>query len=238
MAHGNPNFPDFLNIHPSTAPSKTDGLTHGSAFDSTSQENAIRLYGIAGRVWWVPIYYSLCFVQIAADIQFLIPLFYREAAYLLTQYLCQPNTNMEFDPPCSLFAPIRPPLCVVELGSGTGFVGINLAKNLFSSESYNACDDIIILTDLPDVCSLLSDNISREKQNQSFTSTSSPVKTENLIVHPLPWGVRQGTESLAHVLNTRSRVHDRHLHRHITHVICSDLVSILSSNFSWHPNAL
>ena len=58
MAIGNPNFPDFLNIYPSFPPGKgvgsstgNSGHAHGSTFDSGSQESAIKLYGIAGRVW-------------------------------------------------------------------------------------------------------------------------------------------------------------------------------------------
>lgn len=46
MPH-NPNFPANLDIRPSTR-----SETHATdAFDFFSQEEAIREYGIAGRVW-------------------------------------------------------------------------------------------------------------------------------------------------------------------------------------------
>ena len=45
----NPNFPPNLDIHPS----KSYFRENEDHFDTTSQEDAIRTYGIAGRVWYL-----------------------------------------------------------------------------------------------------------------------------------------------------------------------------------------
>lgn len=46
---GNPNFPPDLHI----LPSKNAYKEHDCQFDFRSQEDAIRTYGIAGRVWYL-----------------------------------------------------------------------------------------------------------------------------------------------------------------------------------------
>jgi len=47
-----PNFPLNLDIHPSNQPLVTDSRPDLDAnFGSKAQEQAIREYGIAGRVW-------------------------------------------------------------------------------------------------------------------------------------------------------------------------------------------
>ena len=44
----NPNFPSGLDIHPlGSAVSDSD-----ARFDSVAQEDAIKTYGIAGRIWY------------------------------------------------------------------------------------------------------------------------------------------------------------------------------------------
>ncbi|KAF7312502.1 hypothetical protein MIND_00263900 [Mycena indigotica] len=82
-----PNFPVALDIRPSV-PSNDD--SNPRDFDLTFQEDAIRDFGIAGRVW--------------------------EAAYVLNTYI-KPPRNLVFDPP---FTPFDGPNRIVELGSGTG----------------------------------------------------------------------------------------------------------------------
>ncbi|TDL25821.1 hypothetical protein BD410DRAFT_819865 [Rickenella mellea] len=187
-----PNFPDRLNIKPSLAPGlpQTGKDENTSAFDSESQSAAIEKYGIAGRVW--------------------------EAAYLLTQYFePAPQSDWGFDPPCSMISEpsLGEPLTVIELGSGTGFVGLSLVKQL---QQVGVRDSLVIVTDLPDVCRLLENNlhVERQKWNQN-TPTDVWVK-------PLAWGGLSDSNQLAVDLGLSSS--NPALRRHPTHLICSDLV--------------
>lgn len=145
---------------------------------------------------------------------------------MLTQYLRQPeNISSMFDPPCAIFEDLKRPLCIIELGSGTGYVGINLFKNLLLlNRSY---DDIVVLTDLPDVCSLLKDNARNEIQKWPSIAKSANSKLNNLIVQPLPWGTKEAAFTLADVLGLtlESGQPDGDKQKFVTHVICSDLVS-------------
>jgi hypothetical protein len=47
---GHPNFPEFLDIAPSRVPNSLPSQLQDT-FGSRAQEDAIRVYGIAGRVW-------------------------------------------------------------------------------------------------------------------------------------------------------------------------------------------
>lgn len=49
MSLQNPNFPKNLDIRPSKPQGSSSDL--GDAFNTLAQEDAIRQYGIAGRVW-------------------------------------------------------------------------------------------------------------------------------------------------------------------------------------------
>ena len=46
-----PNFPEFLDIAPSRTPNDLPAQLQDT-FGSRAQEDAIRVYGIAGRVWY------------------------------------------------------------------------------------------------------------------------------------------------------------------------------------------
>ncbi|KAJ7067137.1 putative methyltransferase-domain-containing protein, partial [Mycena amicta] len=83
----NLNFPLPLDIHPSAPSADASQPEH---FDITCQEQAIRDFGIAGRIW--------------------------EAAYALNTYL-KPPKNISFDPPFTLHTECNR---LIELGSGTG----------------------------------------------------------------------------------------------------------------------
>jgi len=128
---------------------------------------------------------------------------------VFTSYLCPPSyLQVEFDPPCPLLAkPINQSWAVIELGSGTGYVGLQLAKHLDPS-------DLVILTDLADVCPLLEEN------SIKLRSESSQRGAE-VWVRPLAWGdlsdVRNLTLELGLVGSSSSP-------RPPTHIVCSDLV--------------
>jgi len=175
MGTANPNFPADLDIRP---------LTHASAsnsdrkFDASAQEEAIREYGIAGRVW--------------------------EAAYAMKTYL-NPSAEFTFDPP---FLSYTGPLRILELGSGIGIVAAQLAEQLTGE------DDLMIVTDLPEVCPLLERNL----QTHGVAHRAGPLP--NILVRPLSWG------NLKHALSIHTELSDMSpSHCPLTHIICSDLVS-------------
>ncbi|KAI0663827.1 putative methyltransferase-domain-containing protein [Cubamyces menziesii] len=166
----NPNFPSGLDIHPlGSAVSDSD-----ARFDSVAQEDAIKTYGIAGRIW--------------------------EASHAMLAYL-DPSSPLEFDPPPPTFASTaRRPITAIELGSGTGFVAASVAEWLRPE-----CD-LLIATDLPDVCTLLEMNL-----------RASPT----VWVLPLAWGSEDHVRSISGQLGlSRRGSHTRQL----THILCSDLI--------------
>ncbi|KAK0204944.1 putative methyltransferase-domain-containing protein [Desarmillaria ectypa] len=117
-----------------------------------------------------------------------------EAAYALLLYVDPPPT-WEFDPPflenqdSSLYT-------IVELGSGTGIIAHSLSCSLTSGK------DIIVSTDLPEVCPLLEENLRSELKGIVF-------------VRPLAWG------NVQHVSDIASEFFPN---RKLSHIICSDLV--------------
>lgn len=188
-----PNFPPNLDIHPLVhRDHERTGSGSDRKFDASAQEKAIREYGIAGRVWQV----IVCFVHPSSVDQVS-----REAAYALKTYLNnEASSCLEFDPP---FVSEAEPSCVLELGSGTGVVVAQLAE-LFSAEG-----DVVVATDLPEVCTLL------EKNLEAYLC-SSPL----VLVRPLSWGNLEHAlkihEELSCVLKASSQ---------LTDIVCSDLVS-------------
>ncbi|GAA6005568.1 hypothetical protein JCM11491_003687 [Sporobolomyces phaffii] len=170
--HGDPNFPPNLEIFPSSSE------THGRPVDSSSTsdslkraqsdpaqvdaEQDIETYGIAGRTW--------------------------EAAYLLRQYLTPlaPTSPVEFDPPSPLALHVRPAphrrrqRVILEIGSGTGFLGLSIAPHLVSS-------DTLVVTDLENVCPLLMKNLAEARRRWETTEPKAK-NSPTILVRPLPWG--------------------------------------------------
>ncbi|EMD33888.1 hypothetical protein CERSUDRAFT_159157 [Gelatoporia subvermispora B] len=190
----NPNFPSDLDIKPSSAPEVAlssnvgapDLVSIDERFSTRAQEHTIREYGIAGRVW--------------------------EASYAILVYLDRSagsDDEVEFDPPPFTSGPRSggSQLTIVELGSGTGLVAARLAKYVVLRR------DLIIATDLPDVCPLLEHNL--------CVSSS-----DTILVRPLAWGSQdhalQLTRDFGH--ESASRSDSCTGARHLTHIICSDLV--------------
>lgn len=90
-------------------------------------------------------------------------------------YIESPH-GFEFDPPFPMsMSNATSPLTIVELGSGTGVVGIALAEKLARLER---TQDHIILTDLPEVCPLLEANLPQRP----------PYLKSALFARPLAWG--------------------------------------------------
>ncbi|KAA1477186.1 hypothetical protein DENSPDRAFT_786231 [Dentipellis sp. KUC8613] len=172
----NPNFPRDLDIQPSRDPNAANSDAAGFEFGADAQAEAIAKYGIAGRVW--------------------------EAAYAMLRYLDPPDPHPEFDPPFDPSCGASPetstgsdtPLTILELGAGTGIVGFALARRLHAR-------DMVVVTDLPEVCPLLEDGRQR---------------TLTVRVRPLAWGNEGHARAIMEEL--------RRAGRRLTHVVCSDLV--------------
>ncbi|KIP10492.1 hypothetical protein PHLGIDRAFT_231714 [Phlebiopsis gigantea 11061_1 CR5-6] len=96
----NPNFPTNLDIKPSHY---SDDRSTMYSFDFAAQEEAIREYGIAGRVW--------------------------EASFLINTYISGPSDTL-FDPPFVSPEDEERHLTILELGSGTGIVAAQCMKRL------------------------------------------------------------------------------------------------------------
>lgn len=107
-------------------------------------------------------------------------------------------------------------LTVVELGAGTGVVGLELAGKARR-------EDWVVLTDLPEVCPLLEENAGRVGTGTAGASVH---------VQALSWGSSEHARELALLLGkggdgagTRGR--------ELTHIVCSDLVRKLRGTDIW-----
>ncbi|KAJ7455299.1 putative methyltransferase-domain-containing protein [Mycena galericulata] len=164
----NPNFPQNLNIRPSVP---LDDAPASEKFNFANQQEAIRVFGIAGKVW--------------------------EAAYVLNSYI-RPPAGHVFDPP--LFPESdEARRVIIELGSGSGIVAATMAEVLHRT------DDIILATDLPEVCPLLEQNLRAHDTGQ-------------ILVRPLSWGNSEHAARIADELSKSTNAPG------FTHIICSDLV--------------
>lgn len=136
----------------------------------------------------------------------------REASYPLLQYLGQNSDQpWEFDPPF-VRTGSHAKLTILDVGAGMGIVTSKL-RDTVANRDY----DIVIATDLPEVCPLLEDNL------QSLISDKGAVR-----VRPLTWGNRNhaieiGTE--LGLLSSESSISTWGREaRYLTHIVCSDLV--------------
>ncbi|KZV70499.1 hypothetical protein PENSPDRAFT_724154 [Peniophora sp. CONT] len=122
-----------------------------------------------------------------------------EAAYILLRYFHDLDSAI-IEPPFHLPSG---PITAIELGAGMGVTGFMLAETLIS---LGRRDDRVILTDLPEVCDLLRENLRLQ----------ASLRLSDVRVAPLAWG------NLRHAEDVRDQVASDG--RSITHVICSDLV--------------
>jgi hypothetical protein len=94
-------------------------------------------------------------------------------------------------------------ITMVELGSGTGLVSLEIARQLEVSGRRAT----FVQTDLPEVCKLLS------QTTQHYRSASSSSTQTDVIVHPLAWGDTSHASAIQSLLSEPP-----------THLICCDLV--------------
>ncbi|KAG0092690.1 hypothetical protein BGZ93_011378 [Podila epicladia] len=194
------NHPENLDIYDSTGPPA--GILATSAADPDEPSTMISVmqdistFGIAGRIW--------------------------DSSYVLDVFLRRPTEAYTFSPPCpipreyfldpkskiitstspppsdaSSETATHPPLRIVEIGAGTGYVGIALAKRLTR-------DSTLILTDLEEVVPLLERNVQDNLYKSSSSTTTSP-ETDTLSlasrcalvkVEALAWGNSAHSEAL------------------------------------------
>lgn len=208
---GDPNFPQGLQIHPSSsqrhAQDQQDGhagtdkddqaanLTQTASWEQDSVED-IQSFGIAGRIW--------------------------EAAYLLARYLRPAqhrSGQLEFDPPCSLFtASSDKPLTIVELGSGAGYGSLHLAQQLLQHAQSGECKGskaTLVLTDLENVVPLMERNVARAGYQQ-------PTELMDVRVRSLAWG--NDAHAAALISELQSSDFKTEGANPISHILCSDLV--------------
>lgn len=212
---GDPNFPQGLRIHPSSSqrgPLTVDGNGHQepdtdrSSVDVTQagsweQDTAedIECFGIAGRIW--------------------------EAAYLLACYLRpvdQLASELEFDPPCSLFHRSNAePLTIVELGSGAGYGSLRLAGQILRhSQDVQAklLQARLVLTDLENVVPLMKRNVARAGHEQATDLLDVRVRR-------LAWGNKDHAAELVSELAATRAVESEKVGKNpLSHILCSDLV--------------
>ncbi|KAF8525945.1 putative methyltransferase-domain-containing protein [Hysterangium stoloniferum] len=189
------NFPDALSIQGSdslswlrkfTGSEDLEQLSQVSVWDEqgvvASQTSDIKAFGIAGRIW--------------------------EATYIMTLYLRSPH-YMDFDPPCSISTNYHRG-AIVELGAGTGYIGLSIASILSSNGLFKS-PKTLALTDLSDVCHLLERNCRKK--------ISTEASYVNLVIQPLEWGNMGHGQQMAYTLS--GVVKSETL---VSHIICSDLV--------------
>jgi hypothetical protein len=200
MSARDPNFPVGLAIAPSAPPllaPDADGPSYPFSPDvvaAVDQGLAIGQYGIAGRVWYAegPSFACHDVAENLAD---------REASYALIAYVHPEEELWEHDPP---FVPAgSEDIALVELGSGTGLVSLEIARQ-FELSGRQAT---IVQTDLPTVCQLLAQTTS------AYHATFSATRTR-VIVQPLAWGNAEHASAVHALLGARL----------LTHLVCCDLV--------------
>lgn len=139
---------------------------------------------------------------------------YREAAYALNAYI-ESAPSLIFDPPFLSEEETGRPLTILELGSGTGIVAKTCADRLADRG-----DIFVIVTDLPEVCPLLEQNLQHE------IAASARPSAPKVLVRPLTWGSKSQACNIATELGylPSSQQEISSSPQYITRVICSDLV--------------
>jgi hypothetical protein len=125
-----------------------------------------------------------------------------------------------FDPP---FAGERfhPMLTILELGAGTGIVTSRIIEAVATREQ-----DIVISTDLPEVCPLLEANLEQTLSHGTRHRTT-------LRVRPLAWGNARHAIEIGTELGLAMPAMNLLEPHYLTHILCSDLVCNLPLDLHW-----
>ena len=125
-----------------------------------------------------------------------------------------------FDPP---FAGERchPMLTILELGAGTGIVTSRIIEAVATREQ-----DIVISTDLPEVCPLLEANLEQTPSHDTRHHST-------LLVRPLAWGNARHAIEIGTELGLAMPAMNSLEPHYLTHIVCSDLVCNLPLDLHW-----
>lgn len=138
----------------------------------------------------------------------------------MTHYIDFPS-NWEFEPPFIDKSVLSGRKRVfLELGSGTGIVAANIAQTVALSGR-----DLVVVTDLPEVCPLLERNLFVKPEG---SSVGKQPHDDVLLIRPLPWGSYDHALKIARELQLIDGPSDPK-DACITHIICSDLVNNTAS---------
>lgn len=108
------------------------------------------------------------------------------------------------------------PLAILELGAGTGIVTSRIIETVANGEK-----DVVISTDLPEVCPLLETNL-KELLGESHQ------RANGLSVRPLAWGNRDHATRILEDLRGSSTSEQKFQSTPwLTHIVCSDLVRVI-----------
>jgi hypothetical protein len=119
-----------------------------------------------------------------------------------------PTADWSHDPP--FVDASTEPVLLIELGSGTGLVALEIARTLARAGR----PATIVMTDLPEVCPLLEETA---KEPLHVAGSDSALMNETtLTVHQLAWGDAVHADDLQAML--------ARIDHGITHILCSDLV--------------
>ncbi|PPQ89324.1 hypothetical protein CVT25_003161 [Psilocybe cyanescens] len=188
-ADSNPNFPQNLQIHPSNP--------HSSRYLNAAHDLDEAKFGSEAQELAIRKY------GIAGRVW--------EAAYAMSLYI-QPPGHLMFDPPIVDVSRQADSIVMIELGSGTGLVASSIAKLLRPGQ------DHLLVTDLPEVCPLLEDNLRSIKKS---VGANIPDK-DTIVIRPLSWGSQDDAAAIASEFFRQSKNYDDF--GTLTHIICSDLV--------------
>lgn len=150
------------------------------------------------------------------------------------------SPHLEFDPPSPFTSSPTPPSTsnirhsfrIIELGSGTGIVGLKLAEHLARTRAGAANDQaagsrgsMVILTDLDDVCPLLEENLDGRRvqiygEMKDSLSLSQDFTVE---IRPLAWGNYEQASVIIEEIRDKYPKTDQSPIP-LTHIVCSDLV--------------
>jgi hypothetical protein len=111
---------------------------------------------------------------------------------------------------------------ILELGAGTGIVTSGIVETVATCEQ-----DVVISTDLPEVCPLLEANL-RETLNRTGPRCCT------VRVRPLTWGNPHHATEIGKEIGLAISAMDSDEPRYLTHIVCSDLVCNLHADFDLH----
>lgn len=232
LIHQRANFPSELNLSRSSHSNRIEEGSRSSSSIALDQD--IECFGIAGRTW--PASYRLLDYLFPPTTTHPVHLHHDLPPAIARQTSSSsPTGPVQFDPPSPILSPSTRSstasrrITLLDLGSGTGHLPIELARRLTRAiPSLHSIESIqLIATDLPAVVPLLERNLLRNSRITTELKSQEPKISLDLIVQPLSWG---HTHQILHLI--QSFISPTH-HHHPPHfprssqqliITCSDLI--------------